>query len=141
MQVRRSGKGSASGLSGQKFGSQIVAHRAGSLDGQRGHEAPQPGRRNRILSGEQGVERSGHGGVSGSGDVHDFGRDGREKRLEALSGQGGSRRAPRQPDAPRSAQGRLLSLLEGGYDLQALAEAAGAHVQRLMEQELWPCEA
>ena len=43
--------------------------------------------------------------------------------------------------ARRSAQGRLLSILEGGYDLQALAEAAGAHVQRLMEQELWPCEA
>lgn len=43
--------------------------------------------------------------------------------------------------ARRSAQGRLLSLLEGGYDLQALAEGAGLHVQRLMEQELWPCQA
>lgn len=43
--------------------------------------------------------------------------------------------------ARRSAQGRILSLLEGGYDLQALVEGTGVHVQRLMEQEFWSCEA
>ncbi len=42
--------------------------------------------------------------------------------------------------ARRSAQGRIVSLLEGGYDLQALAEASGAHIQRLMEVEFWACE-
>ncbi len=31
------------------------------------------------------------------------------------------------------AGGRLVSLLEGGYDLQALAQSAGAHVRTLME--------
>lgn len=33
--------------------------------------------------------------------------------------------------AARHAQGRLVSVLEGGYDLDGLATAAGAHVQRL----------
>jgi acetoin utilization deacetylase AcuC-like enzyme len=34
--------------------------------------------------------------------------------------------------ADAHAQGRVVSLLEGGYDLGALAEAAAAHVRRLM---------
>ena len=34
--------------------------------------------------------------------------------------------------AEAHAQGRVVSLLEGGYDLAALAEAAGAHVRELM---------
>jgi acetoin utilization deacetylase AcuC-like enzyme len=34
--------------------------------------------------------------------------------------------------ADRHAQGRLVSALEGGYDLDALAEATAAHVQELM---------
>lgn len=34
--------------------------------------------------------------------------------------------------AQKHAQNRLVSLLEGGYDLQGLAESAGAHVNRLM---------
>ena len=35
--------------------------------------------------------------------------------------------------ARRHAQGRVVSLLEGGYDLQGLARSAAAHVQALME--------
>jgi acetoin utilization deacetylase AcuC-like enzyme len=34
--------------------------------------------------------------------------------------------------AGRSCDNRLVSLLEGGYDLVGLAESAGAHIQRLM---------
>ena len=34
--------------------------------------------------------------------------------------------------ADRSANGRLVALLEGGYDLQGLAESTVAHVNRLM---------
>jgi acetoin utilization deacetylase AcuC-like enzyme len=35
--------------------------------------------------------------------------------------------------AGKSAQGRIVSLLEGGYDLQGLAQSAAAHVTALME--------
>lgn len=35
--------------------------------------------------------------------------------------------------AGRFCQNRLVSLLEGGYDLQGLAESAGAHIYRLMK--------
>jgi acetoin utilization deacetylase AcuC-like enzyme len=35
--------------------------------------------------------------------------------------------------AQRHAHGRLISVLEGGYDLQALAGSAAAHVQALMQ--------
>src|SRR6185503_6564959 len=35
--------------------------------------------------------------------------------------------------ARRHAQGRLLSILEGGYDLKALGASAAAHVQALMQ--------
>ncbi|MGZ6015392.1 MAG: histone deacetylase family protein [Phenylobacterium sp.] len=35
--------------------------------------------------------------------------------------------------ADRHAQGRLVSVLEGGYDLDALAESAALHVQSLMQ--------
>jgi acetoin utilization deacetylase AcuC-like enzyme len=35
--------------------------------------------------------------------------------------------------ADRHAQGRLVSVLEGGYDLNALAESAATHVQSLMQ--------
>ena len=31
------------------------------------------------------------------------------------------------------AQGRLVSCLEGGYDLEALAESVGAHLEELLE--------
>jgi acetoin utilization deacetylase AcuC-like enzyme len=34
--------------------------------------------------------------------------------------------------ADRSAGGRVVSLLEGGYDLEALASSAAAHVTALM---------
>ncbi|MBM3561334.1 MAG: histone deacetylase family protein, partial [Alphaproteobacteria bacterium] len=34
--------------------------------------------------------------------------------------------------ADRHAQGRLVSTLEGGYDLAALAASAAAHVRELM---------
>ena len=34
--------------------------------------------------------------------------------------------------AERHCKGRLVSLLEGGYDLDALAEASAAHVRTLM---------
>ena len=34
--------------------------------------------------------------------------------------------------ADRHAKGRLVSVLEGGYDLEALAESATTHVQSLM---------
>ncbi|RVI39438.1 histone deacetylase family protein, partial [Sinorhizobium meliloti] len=34
--------------------------------------------------------------------------------------------------AGRSAGNRIVSLLEGGYDLQGLAESAGLHILRLM---------
>jgi acetoin utilization deacetylase AcuC-like enzyme len=34
--------------------------------------------------------------------------------------------------ADRHAKGRLVSALEGGYDLDALADAAAAHVRVLM---------
>jgi len=37
--------------------------------------------------------------------------------------------------ARRHAGGRLVSVLEGGYDLKALAGSAAAHVQALMEQD------
>lgn len=36
--------------------------------------------------------------------------------------------------ADRHAQGRVVSTLEGGYDLQALASASAAHVRVLMER-------
>ena len=36
--------------------------------------------------------------------------------------------------ADRHAQGRVVSVLEGGYDLDALAEAASAHVRALVRQ-------
>jgi len=35
--------------------------------------------------------------------------------------------------ARRHCQGRLVSLLEGGYDLDALACSAAAHVRALMD--------
>jgi acetoin utilization deacetylase AcuC-like enzyme len=35
--------------------------------------------------------------------------------------------------ANRHAQGRLVSILEGGYDLKALAGSAAAHVEALMK--------
>src|SRR5690606_16793338 len=35
--------------------------------------------------------------------------------------------------ARRHAQGRLVSMLEGGYDLQALADCCQAHVGTLLE--------
>jgi len=35
--------------------------------------------------------------------------------------------------AQRHAQGRLVSILEGGYDLKALAGSAAAHVEALMQ--------
>jgi acetoin utilization deacetylase AcuC-like enzyme len=34
--------------------------------------------------------------------------------------------------ADMSAQGRVVSVLEGGYDLEALAQSAAAHVTALM---------
>jgi acetoin utilization deacetylase AcuC-like enzyme len=34
--------------------------------------------------------------------------------------------------ADKHANGRLVSLLEGGYDLEGLSRSAGAHVRRLM---------
>ena len=34
--------------------------------------------------------------------------------------------------ADQSADGRIVSVLEGGYDLQALAQSAAAHVTALM---------
>jgi acetoin utilization deacetylase AcuC-like enzyme len=34
--------------------------------------------------------------------------------------------------ADQSAQGRVVSVLEGGYDLEALAQSAAAHVTALM---------
>jgi acetoin utilization deacetylase AcuC-like enzyme len=34
--------------------------------------------------------------------------------------------------AEASAQGRVVSVLEGGYDLQGLANSAAAHVTALM---------
>jgi acetoin utilization deacetylase AcuC-like enzyme len=37
--------------------------------------------------------------------------------------------------AARSAQGRIVSSLEGGYDLSALAESAAVHVERLLDHE------
>jgi acetoin utilization deacetylase AcuC-like enzyme len=37
--------------------------------------------------------------------------------------------------ASRHARGRVVSVLEGGYDLQALASSTAAHVQGLMEQD------
>ena len=36
--------------------------------------------------------------------------------------------------ADRHAQGRLVSALEGGYDLDALADATQAHVRELMRR-------
>jgi acetoin utilization deacetylase AcuC-like enzyme len=36
--------------------------------------------------------------------------------------------------AQRHAQGRLVSILEGGYDLKALAGSAAAHVEALLEK-------
>jgi acetoin utilization deacetylase AcuC-like enzyme len=36
--------------------------------------------------------------------------------------------------AARSAKGRVVSTLEGGYDLRALAASVAAHVRVLMEQ-------
>jgi acetoin utilization deacetylase AcuC-like enzyme len=36
--------------------------------------------------------------------------------------------------ADRHAQGRLISVLEGGYDLEALAESVSTHVQTLMRE-------
>jgi acetoin utilization deacetylase AcuC-like enzyme len=34
--------------------------------------------------------------------------------------------------ADKCARGRIVSVLEGGYDLQGLARSAGAHIKRLM---------
>jgi acetoin utilization deacetylase AcuC-like enzyme len=36
--------------------------------------------------------------------------------------------------ANHSAKGRIVSMLEGGYDLQGLARSAAAHVTELMNQ-------
>ncbi|SOO22111.1 hypothetical protein XFF6991_4907 [Xanthomonas phaseoli pv. phaseoli] len=36
--------------------------------------------------------------------------------------------------ADRHARGRVVSMLEGGYDLQALAECSIAHVRVLLQQ-------
>ncbi|HEY6563163.1 MAG TPA: hypothetical protein VIY86_01580, partial [Pirellulaceae bacterium] len=36
------------------------------------------------------------------------------------------------------AEGRIVSVLEGGYNLQGLADAAHAHVQALSQQEPFP---
>jgi acetoin utilization deacetylase AcuC-like enzyme len=38
--------------------------------------------------------------------------------------------------AARHAKGRIVSTLEGGYDLTALADSAAAHVRALMASEL-----
>jgi acetoin utilization deacetylase AcuC-like enzyme len=35
--------------------------------------------------------------------------------------------------ADKHAQGRVISVLEGGYDLQGLANSAAAHVAALMQ--------
>jgi acetoin utilization deacetylase AcuC-like enzyme len=35
--------------------------------------------------------------------------------------------------ADRSAQGRVVSVLEGGYDLEGLSQSAAAHVTALMK--------
>jgi acetoin utilization deacetylase AcuC-like enzyme len=35
--------------------------------------------------------------------------------------------------AARHSQGRLVSMLEGGYDLAALARSVGVHVRTLMD--------
>jgi acetoin utilization deacetylase AcuC-like enzyme len=34
--------------------------------------------------------------------------------------------------ADKTAQGRVVSVLEGGYDLEGLAQSAAAHVNALM---------
>ena len=36
------------------------------------------------------------------------------------------------PLAGARAQGRLISVLEGGYDLRSLAASAAAHIERLV---------
>ena len=43
--------------------------------------------------------------------------------------------------ADNSAQGRIVSMLEGGYDLQGLARSAAAHVTALMRGSFleWSC--
>ena len=35
--------------------------------------------------------------------------------------------------AERHAKGRIVSMLEGGYDLEALAKSVGVHVRTLMD--------
>jgi len=40
-----------------------------------------------------------------------------------------------QDVAYKSAQGRLISVLEGGYDLEGLGQAAAAHVKGLVRYE------
>jgi len=35
--------------------------------------------------------------------------------------------------AQKNCEGRLVSVLEGGYDLQGLADSVSAHVQELMK--------
>jgi acetoin utilization deacetylase AcuC-like enzyme len=35
--------------------------------------------------------------------------------------------------ADKSCEGRVVSMLEGGYDLEGLANSVGAHVQVLMD--------
>jgi acetoin utilization deacetylase AcuC-like enzyme len=37
--------------------------------------------------------------------------------------------------ARRHAQGRMVSILEGGYDLRALAGSTAAHVEALMKED------
>jgi acetoin utilization deacetylase AcuC-like enzyme len=37
--------------------------------------------------------------------------------------------------ASRHAKGRLVSVLEGGYDLEGLSLSAAAHVQNLMGED------
>ena len=39
--------------------------------------------------------------------------------------------------AEQTAGGRILSVLEGGYDLPSLAECVAAHVKVLMEHAKW----
>ncbi len=36
------------------------------------------------------------------------------------------------PSADRHAGGRVVSTLEGGYDLRSLAQSAAAHIERLV---------
>ncbi len=50
--------------------------------------------------------------------------------VEAISC-GRPRKSPRSPTG--IAKGRIVSMLEGGYDLEALAKSVGVHVRTLMD--------